>query len=82
MNKPYISNADVNSLYSSVNTLEWRRSKVLGLSSRGRSQPEIDRILHISQSTVNRDLQYLRFSSVSTLMKSFLWSTKNVDRLR
>ena len=47
-------------MHSSVNTLEWRRSKVLELSSQGRSQPEIARILQISQPTVNRDLQYLR----------------------
>ena len=50
----------MNTLHSSVNSQEWRRSKVLELSSQGRSQPEIARILQISQPTVNRDLQYLR----------------------
>ena len=50
----------MNTLHSSVNSHEWRRSKVLELSSQGRSQPEIARILQISQPTVNRDLQYLR----------------------
>ena len=35
-------------------------SKVLELSSQGRSQPEIARILQISQLTVNRDIAYLR----------------------
>jgi hypothetical protein len=50
----------VNSLSSTVNSLEWRRSKVLELSSQGHSQPEIDRILQISQPTVNRDIGYLR----------------------
>ena len=43
-----------------MNSLEWRREKVLELSSQGRSQPEIARILQISQPTVNRDLQFLR----------------------
>jgi hypothetical protein len=48
----------MNGLSSSVNSLEWRRSKVLELSSQG--QPEIARILQISQPTVNRDIGYLR----------------------
>jgi hypothetical protein len=50
----------MNSLRSSVNSLEWRRNKVLELSSQGRSQPEIARLLQISQPTVNRDIAYLR----------------------
>jgi hypothetical protein len=50
----------MNSFSSSVNSLEWRRKKVLELSSQGRSQPEIARILQISQPTVNRDMSYLR----------------------
>jgi predicted transcriptional regulator len=41
-------------------SLEWRRSNVLELSSQGHSQPEIARILQISQPTVNRDISYLR----------------------
>lgn len=50
----------MNRLSSSVNSLEWRRNKILELSSQGRSQPEIARILQISQPTVNRDITYLR----------------------
>ena len=50
----------MNTLHSSVNSHEWRRSKVLELSSQGRSQPEIARILQVSQSTINRDIAYLR----------------------
>ena len=50
----------MNSLSYSVNSLERRRSKVLELSSQGHSQPEIARILQISQPTVNRDIGYLR----------------------
>jgi predicted transcriptional regulator len=59
----------VNSLSSSVNSLEWRRSKVLELSSQGHSQPEIARILQISQPTVNRDIGYLRGQARQNLQK-------------
>jgi hypothetical protein len=59
----------MNSLYSSVNSLEWRRAKVLELSSQGRSQPEIARILQIRQPTINRDLQYLRREAKENIRK-------------
>jgi predicted transcriptional regulator len=52
-----------------VNCLEWRRSKVLELSSQGHSQPEIARILQISQPTVNRDSGYLRGQAKQNLQK-------------
>jgi DNA-binding transcriptional regulator LsrR (DeoR family) len=50
----------MNNLSSAVNSLEWRRSKVLELASQGYNQSEISRILQISQPTTNRDLAYLR----------------------
>jgi len=50
----------MNNLNSSVNNLEWRRSKVLELISQGYNQSEISRILQISQPTINRDLTHLR----------------------
>jgi predicted transcriptional regulator len=50
----------MNSLSSSVNSLEWRRDKVQELASQGYNQSEISRILQISQPTINRDLAYLR----------------------
>jgi predicted transcriptional regulator len=59
----------VNSLSSIVNSLEWRRSKVLELSSQGHSQPEIARILQISQPTVNRDIGFLRGQARENLQK-------------
>ena len=52
-----------------MNSLEWRRSKVLELSSQGHSQPEIARILQISQPTVNRDIGYLRGQVRENLQK-------------
>ena len=41
-------------------SLEWRRSKVLELSSEGYSQREIAQKLQIGKSAVNRDLLFLR----------------------
>jgi hypothetical protein len=40
--------------------LQWRRNKVLELSSQGRSQPEIATTLQVGLGTVSRDVQYLR----------------------
>lgn len=45
---------------SETERLHWRRNKVLELSSEGRSQPQIAKILQVGLATVNRDLQYLR----------------------
>jgi predicted transcriptional regulator len=50
----------MNSLSTLMNSLEWRRSKVLELASQGCNQSEISSILQISQPTINRDLAYLR----------------------
>jgi IS30 family transposase len=41
-------------------SIEWRRSKVLELSSEGYSQREIAQKLQISKSVVNRDILFLR----------------------
>ncbi len=40
--------------------MEWRRNKVLELSSEGHNQPEIATILQVGLGTVNRDLSFLR----------------------
>ena len=60
---------------------EWRRDKVLELSSQGRSQPQIARILQVGLGPVNRDLQYLRQEAKENikkyhLMKYFRKSTR------
>ena len=52
-----------------MNSLERKRSKVLELSGQGHSQPEIARILQISQPTVNRDIGYLRGQARQNLQK-------------
>jgi predicted transcriptional regulator len=49
----------MNNVSSTVNNLEWRRSKVLELSSQGYTQSEIAKTLQVSQPSVNRDLAYL-----------------------
>ena len=41
-------------------SIEWRRSKILELSSEGYSQREIAQRLHIGKSVVNRDILFLR----------------------
>jgi predicted transcriptional regulator len=40
--------------------LDWRRSKVLELSSRGYSEREISEILKLNDTAVHRDLAYIR----------------------
>jgi transposase len=40
--------------------IQWRRAKVLELSSQGHNQSEIAKILQVGISTINRDAIYLR----------------------
>jgi hypothetical protein len=40
--------------------IEWRRAKVLELSSQGHSQREIADTIHVGIGTINRDIAYLR----------------------
>ena len=55
--------------------LEWRRNKVLELSSQGRSQSEIATILQVGLGTVSRDILFLRVQARENL------STHINDRL-
>jgi len=59
----------VENLSSQVERLEWRRNKVLELSSQGHSQPEIARVLQVGWGTVNRDLSYLRNQAKDNIRK-------------
>jgi hypothetical protein len=49
--------------------VEWRRDKILGLSSQGLSQREISQVLQISIGTVNRDLSYLRQNAKNNIKR-------------
>lgn len=49
--------------------LQWRRNKVLQLSSEGRSQPQIASILQVGLATVNRDLQHLKRLAKANISK-------------
>ena len=49
--------------------MEWRRNKVLELSSQGHSQPEIATILQVGLGTVNRDLSFLRQEAKANIKK-------------
>ena len=50
-------------------TLEWRRSKVLELSSEGRSQLEIARIMQVSTATINTDMRFLRIQAKENIRR-------------
>src|SRR5919205_4548986 len=49
--------------------IEWRRSKVQELSSKGNSQKEIAQILQVSNGTINRDLCILRQQAKTNIKK-------------
>ena len=49
--------------------IEWRRNKVLELSSRGYNQREIADTLKISEPTVSRDLSYLKNQAKSNIKR-------------
>jgi predicted transcriptional regulator len=51
------------------NSINWRRSKVMELSSRGYSQSDIAKILQISQPTISRDISYLEDQARSNIRK-------------
>jgi len=57
------------SLNSHMERVQWRRNKVMELSSQGNSQPEISKILQVGLGTVNRDLSYLRQQSRANIQR-------------
>ena len=48
---------------SRMQQIEWRRSQVLELSSKGHNQSEIARILHVDKSIISRDISFLKEQS-------------------
>jgi predicted transcriptional regulator len=51
------------------NSINWRRSKVLELSSQGYSQSDIAKALQISQPTISRDISYLEEQARNNIRK-------------
>jgi hypothetical protein len=49
--------------------IEWRRFQVLELSSKGRSQSEIAKVLQVDKSIVSRDITFLRDQSKCAIKK-------------
>ena len=49
--------------------VEWRRRQVFELSSKGLSQVEIARKLQIHESTISRDIDYLKEQSKENIRK-------------
>jgi hypothetical protein len=49
--------------------IQWRRSKVAELDSKGHNQPEMASILQVSIGTVNKDLSYLRQQAKSNIKR-------------
>jgi predicted transcriptional regulator len=54
---------------STKTQVEWRRRQVFELSSKGHSQLEIAKTLQISESTISRDLDYLKQQSKDNIRK-------------
>ena len=54
---------------SKMQQIEWRRSQIFELSSKGHSQSEIARILQIDKSIISRDSSYLREQSKQNIRK-------------
>ena len=49
--------------------IDWRRNKVLELSSQGNNQVDIASILQVSEPTVSRDLSYLKKQAKTNIKK-------------
>ena len=54
---------------STKTQVEWRRRNVFELSSKGQSQVDIARTLQISESTISRDLDYLKQQSKDNIRR-------------
>jgi predicted transcriptional regulator len=56
-------------LSSARNNLEWRRNKVLELSSQGLTQSDIATVLKVTQPTVNKDLTFIKKQATANLQR-------------
>jgi DNA-binding CsgD family transcriptional regulator len=54
-------------LSTKAEQLQWRRSKVVEMRSRGLSQIEIARQLQVSEASISSDIQYLRNQAKETI---------------
>jgi hypothetical protein len=54
---------------STKTQVEWRRAKVLELTSKGNSQTEIARSLQVDLSIISRDISYLRQQAKTNIKK-------------
>jgi hypothetical protein len=52
-----------------VQQIEWRRSQVFELSSKGYNQSEIARTLHLDKSIISRDISFLREQTKENIRK-------------
>ena len=62
---------DSNNLKNSNKQIEWRRNKVRQLLLRGNTQSEISGILHISQPTISRDIDYIRSKYITNSKNTY-----------
>jgi hypothetical protein len=56
-------------LSSARNNLEWRRNKVLELSSQGLTQSDIATVLKVTQPTINKDLTSIKKQATANLQQ-------------
>jgi len=54
---------------STKTQVEWRRRQVFEMGSKGQNQTEIGRALQISESTISRDLDHIRYQSKDNIRK-------------
>ena len=64
-----IEHGNNNDKEKEIDRIEWRRSKVQELSSKGHSQREIAQMLQVSNGTVNKDLSILRQQAKDNMKK-------------
>ena len=59
-------------------TIEWRRNKILELSSEGRNRSDIARILQVSLATINTDIQYLKQEAKANILEKIAFLNTDI----